>query len=47
VKGKKLVAVGHEGQVAIPSDAGIVDCTGLVTAPGFWNCHAHVEGRAR
>ncbi len=37
----RIVSVGARDVVAIPSNARVLDCTGLTVAAGFWNCHVH------
>jgi imidazolonepropionase-like amidohydrolase len=36
-----ITAVGTRRSVKIPSDAHVVDCSGAVIVPGFWNSHVH------
>ncbi|NOJ49148.1 amidohydrolase family protein [Bradyrhizobium archetypum] len=36
-----ITAVGREGEVQIPSDAQVIDCTGKTIVAGFWNSHVH------
>src|SRR5262245_53162388 len=37
MRGVSIAAVGSEGEVSIPADATVVDCTGLVLTAAFWN----------
>jgi CubicO group peptidase (beta-lactamase class C family)/imidazolonepropionase-like amidohydrolase/Tol biopolymer transport system component len=41
VTGNRIVALGREGQVAIPEGARIVDVSGTTIVPGFIDVHAH------
>jgi imidazolonepropionase-like amidohydrolase/Tol biopolymer transport system component len=41
VEGNKIIAVGQNGQVEIPSDAKIIDVTGKSIMPGLIDAHAH------
>jgi len=36
-----ITAVGRAGEVQIPSDAKVIDCTGKTIVAGFWNSHVH------
>jgi imidazolonepropionase-like amidohydrolase len=36
-----ITAVGARPSVKIPPDASLVDCSGGVIVPGFWNSHIH------
>jgi imidazolonepropionase-like amidohydrolase len=36
-----ITAVGARASVKIPPDASLVDCSGAVILPGFWNSHVH------
>jgi imidazolonepropionase-like amidohydrolase len=36
-----IVAIGKRGDVQIPGDARIIDCTGKTIVAGFWNSHVH------
>jgi imidazolonepropionase-like amidohydrolase len=36
-----ITAVGRAGEVQIPSDARVIDCSGKTIVAGFWNSHAH------
>lgn len=37
----RIVCVGAGDVAAIPSNARVLDCTGLTVTAGFWNCHVH------
>ena len=41
VEGNKIIAVGKNGQVNIPSNAKIIDVTGKSIMPGLIDAHAH------
>jgi imidazolonepropionase-like amidohydrolase len=34
-------AVGRAGEVQVPADARVIDCTGKAVVAGFWNSHVH------
>jgi imidazolonepropionase-like amidohydrolase len=36
-----ITAVGQRGEVKIPKDARVIDCTGKTIVAGFWNSHVH------
>jgi imidazolonepropionase-like amidohydrolase len=36
-----ITAIGRAGEVQIPPDARVIDCTGKTIVAGFWNSHAH------
>ncbi len=36
-----ITAVGRAGEVQIPPDARVIDCTGKTIVAGFWNSHVH------
>ena len=40
IQGSRIVAVGHE--LAAANTTRVIDCAGLVIAPGFWDNHAHL-----
>jgi imidazolonepropionase-like amidohydrolase len=42
VRGKKIEAVGTEGNVAVPSNARVIDATGKVLMPGIVDSHTHI-----
>src|SRR6266480_4904605 len=37
-----ITAVGRTGEVPIPTDARVIDCTGKTIVAGFWNSHVHL-----
>lgn len=46
IRGRTVVAVGPQGELPVPSDARVVDATGLVVGPGFVDIHCHGGGDA-
>ena len=36
-----IMAVGRAGEIQIPPDAEVIDCTGKTIVAGFWNSHVH------
>lgn len=36
-----ISAVGKSGDVQVPSDARVIDCSGRTIVAGFWNSHVH------
>ncbi|MBI3509881.1 MAG: PD40 domain-containing protein [Bacteroidetes bacterium] len=42
VKENKIIAVGKTGDVQIPSDAKVIDCSGKTIMPGLVDVHAHL-----
>jgi len=41
VTGGSITAIGHRGDVQIPNDVRVIDCTGKTVVAGFWNSHVH------
>jgi imidazolonepropionase-like amidohydrolase len=41
VTGGAITAIGHRGDVQIPNDVRVIDCTGKAIVAGFWNSHVH------
>ena len=41
VTGGTITAIGHRGDVQIPNDVRVIDCTGKTIVAGFWNSHVH------
>jgi imidazolonepropionase-like amidohydrolase len=41
VSGGTISAVGSRGDVQVPQDARIIDCSGRSLTAGFWNSHVH------
>jgi len=39
--GGVITAIGRRGDVQIPGDARLIDCTGKTIVAGFWNSHVH------
>ena len=39
--GGTISAVGSRGDVKVPKDARIIDCSGKTVVAGFWNSHVH------
>ena len=43
-----ISAVGKSGEIRLPSDARVIDCSGKTIVAGFWNSHVHfTEGAWR
>ena len=42
IEGGRIIAVGANGKAKVPSDAKVLDCTGLTMTAGFWNNHVHL-----
>lgn len=36
-----ITAIGRAGEIRIPEDARVIDCTGKTVVAGFWNSHVH------
>ena len=41
VRDGKIAAVGSRSEIAPPASIEILDLTGFVLVPGFWNSHVH------
>jgi imidazolonepropionase-like amidohydrolase len=41
VTGGAITAIGHRGDIQIPNDGRVIDCTGKAVVAGFWNSHVH------
>jgi imidazolonepropionase-like amidohydrolase len=39
--GGVITTIGRRGEVQIPGDARVIDCTGKTVVAGFWNSHVH------
>jgi len=39
--GGTISAIGTRGEVQVPTDARVIDCTGKTVVAGFWNSHVH------
>ena len=44
IKGSKIVAIGDEGDVEIPSDSNIIPVNGNTIMPGLIDAHIHLSG---
>jgi cytosine/adenosine deaminase-related metal-dependent hydrolase len=44
LRGERIVAVGPDGSVAVPSGARVIDATGKTVLPGLWDMHTHRTG---
>ena len=44
IRDGKIAAVGQRSEIAAPSGVPVLDLTGLVLVPGFWNSHVHFSG---
>ncbi len=42
IDGEKIVAVGRQGEVAIPDGAEVISTEGMDVLPGLWDCHVHL-----
>ena len=42
VAGNRIVAVGRDGEVAIPAGVEVVDAAGKALLPGLWDMHVHL-----
>jgi imidazolonepropionase-like amidohydrolase len=42
VENDRIVAVGREGEIAIPAGADIVSTEGMTVLPGLWDMHVHL-----
>jgi imidazolonepropionase-like amidohydrolase len=42
VAGNRIQAVGHDGEVATPEGAEIIDAKGKALLPGLWDMHTHL-----
>jgi imidazolonepropionase-like amidohydrolase len=45
VEGTRIVAVGAQGELAVPAQTEVLDLSGAVLTAGFWNCHVHFAER--
>ncbi len=39
--GGVISAIGRRGEVEVPKDARVIDCSGKTVVAGFWNSHVH------
>lgn len=44
IRGERIVAVGRQGEVKIPSGAEVIDAKGLTLLPGLIDSHFHIDG---
>ncbi len=42
IEGEKIVAVGHQGNLAVPADAEVISTEGMSVLPGLWDMHVHL-----
>ena len=42
IDGAKIVAVGRQGEVAVPAGAEVISTEGMDVLPGLWDCHVHL-----
>ena len=42
VEGKKIIAVGHEGNLQVPDGYQVVSTEGMTVMPGLWDMHVHL-----
>jgi imidazolonepropionase-like amidohydrolase len=40
--GGAITAIGKRGEVQVPNDGRVIDCTGKTVVAGFWNSHVHL-----
>jgi imidazolonepropionase-like amidohydrolase len=43
IEGSKIVEVGREGQVRVPSGAEVIEAGGKIVMPGLIDCHTHIS----
>lgn len=43
IEGDRIVAVGREGQLAVPAGARVVDANGYTVMPGLLDAHVHLD----
>ena len=43
VRGARIVAVGDDGSVPLPSDVEVIDAGNKALLPGLWDMHVHVQ----
>jgi imidazolonepropionase-like amidohydrolase len=44
--GGVIAAIGRRGEINIPQDARVLDCSGKTVVAGFWNSHVHFTQKA-
>src|SRR5687768_14441729 len=42
VEGERIVAVGREGQLAVPAGAEVISTERMTVMPGLWDMHVHL-----
>jgi len=42
IEDDKIVAVGHQGNLAVPGDAEVISTEGMSVLPGLWDMHVHL-----
>ena len=42
VAGERIVGVGREGELIVPTQARVVDTDGMTVLPGMWDMHVHL-----
>jgi imidazolonepropionase-like amidohydrolase len=42
IEGERIVAVGREGEIAIPPGAEVISTEGMSVLPGLWDMHVHL-----
>ena len=42
IEGEKIIAVGHQGNLEVPSDAEVISTEGMSVMPGMWDMHVHL-----
>lgn len=45
IRGRRIAAVGRASEIAVPSDATVIDASGLTILPGFHDAHYHTIGQ--
>lgn len=42
IKGDKIMAVGHQGNIKVPDGVTIISTEGMTVMPGLWDMHVHL-----
>ena len=42
IEGDRIKAVGHQGNLEVPSDAQVISTEGMSVMPGLWDMHVHL-----
>lgn len=42
IDGEKIVKVGHQGNIIVPSDYQVISTEGMSVLPGLWDMHVHL-----